>query len=55
MASVQAEMQRQRWSLALDAKNAELQRFRSEVDGLLAAARAVQAQQAQGWQPGGQR
>jgi hypothetical protein len=33
--------------MALDAKNAELQRFRGEVDGLLAAARAVQSQSQQ--------
>jgi hypothetical protein len=43
--AAQAELLRQRWQLSLEAKDAEVGRFRGELDGLLAAARAVQAQQ----------
>ena len=42
---MQQGLMRQRWEMALDAKNSELQGFRSELDSILRTAMLLKAQQ----------
>ena len=45
VAQMQQGLMRQRWEMALDAKNSELQGFRSELDSILQTAMLLKAQQ----------
>lgn len=51
LAGAQAELTRRRCELALEAKSAEIEGFRAELDALILAAKAMRSQQVQQQDP----